>query len=99
MPDAVWIALIVAGVVVVGIIVLRKTLASATLKVPGAAATLNTHKPASGPIGGASMTGVKAGGSARNEDRTGKGAAMRDVEAAGDAINVAGNDSGAKRPK
>ncbi|MGE3107331.1 MAG: hypothetical protein AB7G11_16015 [Phycisphaerales bacterium] len=99
MPDAVWISLIVAAVVVVGIIVLRKTMAGATIKVPGASATLKTHKPSEGAAGGATMTGVKAGGSARNTDGTGKGAAMSNVEAGGDVENSASSEPGAKRPK
>lgn len=99
MSDIIWIALIFAVVVVVGIIVLRSRLGSATIEVPGAKASLQAHVPKVGPTRGARMTGVKAGGSAHNIDHTGQGAAMSDLEAKGNAVNVTHPAAGVERPK
>jgi hypothetical protein len=97
--NATWIVVILAVLFVVGVVLLGPRLKRAILKVPGASLDMRTHDRPAERSGGASMEDVKAGGSARNTDRTGQGATMRRVEAQGDAENTVVAETRPKRPK
>lgn len=99
MPDPLWIVLILAGVFLFALVLLGKRFKSGTLKVPGARIDLQAGAPDPAPPGGATMSHVKAGGSARNIDATGQQASMSNVEAGGDVENVAGGSAEPNRPK
>src|SRR4051812_20890515 len=99
MTQTLWIVTILAVLFVLGLLILGPRFKRGKLKVPGASLDLEGHKPPGPSSGGAIMEDVKAGGSARNVDRTGQGAAMRRVDAGGDVDNTTSAEAGAKRPK
>ncbi len=99
MTETLWIVLSLAVLALAAMLILRKRLKRTKLKVPGASLELHTHDRSITASGGATMEDVKAGGSARNEDRTGQGASMRGVEAGGDVENTSSRVGGPKRPK
>ena len=99
MTETLWIVVVVAVLFLAALVILWFKGGKTSVEGGGIKASLETHNRPDGSSGGASMKNVKAGGSARNLDRTGKGASMSDVEADGDVENTTGAESGAKRPK